>query len=129
ASISRRIWPLAIPPMAGLQDICAIFCKFIVANKVWHPIFAAAAAASLPACPPPTTITSYSCPNIPSIFTIVPRGTSPVFHLLFSAFPFYRLPIYLDIRNSAKARAPSHEATLRKREVHIFGRSPPPDPC
>ena len=69
ASISLTICPLAIPPIAGLQDICAIFCKLIVTNKVCAPKFAAAAAASQPACPAPTTITSYvlnifSSPNL-----------------------------------------------------------------
>jgi thioredoxin reductase len=48
----------------NLQDICAMFCKFIVISRVEEPIFAAEAAASEPACPPPTTITSYSLSNI-----------------------------------------------------------------
>jgi hypothetical protein len=53
-----------MPPIAGLHDIWAIFCKLIVTNKVFEPRFAAAAAASEPACPAPTTITSYSFRNI-----------------------------------------------------------------
>jgi hypothetical protein len=59
ASISRTICPLAIPPIAGLQLIWAMVCKFMVTNKTLLPIFAAAAAASQPAWPAPTTITSY----------------------------------------------------------------------
>ena len=30
ASISRTKWPLAMPPTAGLQDICAIRSRLIV---------------------------------------------------------------------------------------------------
>src|SRR3989338_6667838 len=59
ASISRTIWPLATPPMAGLQDICATESMFIVSTRVLAPMRAAARAASQPACPAPTTITSY----------------------------------------------------------------------
>jgi hypothetical protein len=44
--------------MAGLQDIWAMFCKLMVTNKVLAPKLAAAAAASDPAWPAPTTITS-----------------------------------------------------------------------
>ena len=60
ASISRTICPFATPPIAGLHDIWAIVFMFIVTNRVLEPIRAAAAAASHPACPAPTTITSYS---------------------------------------------------------------------
>src|SRR5690606_17263591 len=59
ASISRTIWPFATPPMAGLQDICAMVFIFMVHNNTFEPIWAAACAASHPACPAPTTITSY----------------------------------------------------------------------
>ncbi len=59
ASISRTICPLAIPPMAGLQLICAILFMSIVTRHVFAPMLAAAHAASQPACPPPMTITSY----------------------------------------------------------------------
>ena len=58
ASISRTIWPLAIPPMAGLHDICAILFISIVTRQVFAPILAEAQAASHPACPPPITSTS-----------------------------------------------------------------------
>ena len=58
ASTSRTICPFATPPIAGLQDIWAIVFMFMVINKTFEPIFAAACAASHPACPAPTTITS-----------------------------------------------------------------------
>ena len=58
ASTSRTKWPFAIPPIAGLQDICAIRSTFSVYKAVLNPIRAAAMAASHPACPAPTTTTS-----------------------------------------------------------------------
>ena len=64
ASISRTRWPFAIPPMAGLHDICAMRSAFIVYNAVFKPICAAACAASHPACPAPTTTTSKFSSNI-----------------------------------------------------------------
>src|SRR5438477_6632232 len=60
ASISRTICPLARPPTAGLHDICPIVSRFCVNIKVRQPMRAAARAASIPACPLPTTTTSYS---------------------------------------------------------------------
>ena len=59
ASISRTICPFAIPPTAGLQLIWAILFISIVIRQVSAPSFAAAEAASHPACPPPMTRTSY----------------------------------------------------------------------
>src|SRR6185369_14750486 len=62
ASISRTRWPLAMPPMAGLHDICAIRSAFIVTIAVFSSIRAHARAASHPACPAPMITTSYfSC--------------------------------------------------------------------
>src|SRR5580658_3249717 len=62
ASISRTRCPLAMPPMAGLQDICAIKSRFMVTMAVRNPMRAHARAASHPACPAPITTTSYvSC--------------------------------------------------------------------
>ena len=58
ASISRTICPLAIPPTAGLQLICAILFMSIVTRHVLAPMRAAALAASQPAWPAPTTTTS-----------------------------------------------------------------------
>ena len=46
--------------MDGLQGIIAIFSSERVAINVLHPIRAEARAASIPACPAPITITSYS---------------------------------------------------------------------
>jgi len=60
ASISRTRWPLAGPPTDGLHGIAASKSIFIVRSRVWQPSRAAAYAASQPACPPPTTITSYT---------------------------------------------------------------------
>ena len=59
ASISRTTIPLAVPPIDGLHGISAIFFIFAVTNAVFRPILAEALAASHPAWPPPTTITSY----------------------------------------------------------------------
>ena len=59
ASISRTTTPLAGPPTEGLHGIKATISKLIVKSNVLTPIRAAAKAASEPACPAPTTITSY----------------------------------------------------------------------
>ena len=59
ASISLTICPFAIPPMAGLQDICATNARFIVTSNTRFPRWAATTAASHPAWPAPTTIISY----------------------------------------------------------------------
>jgi hypothetical protein len=58
ASISFTRWPLPMPPMAGLQLIWPSASMLCVTSSVRHPIRAAAHAASVPACPPPTTMTS-----------------------------------------------------------------------
>src|SRR3990172_10375281 len=60
ASISRTICPLPTPPIAGLQLICPTVSQFVVSSAVRAPNRAAASAASAPACPAPTTITSKS---------------------------------------------------------------------
>src|SRR5476651_1158715 len=60
ASISRTRWPLPSPPIAGLQDISPIVSSRWVSSSVRAPSRADAAAASQPAWPPPTTITSYA---------------------------------------------------------------------
>ena len=59
ASTSRTTVPLAIPPMAGLQDIWPIVSRFWVSSRVRAPMRAESAAASAPAWPPPITMTSY----------------------------------------------------------------------
>ena len=58
ASISRTTTPFAGPPTDGLHGMKATISKFIVSNNVFAPIRALASAASLPACPAPTTTTS-----------------------------------------------------------------------
>ena len=68
ASTSRTICPLAMPPTAGLQLICAILFMSIVIRQVLTPSFAAARAASQPAWPPPMTRTSYL--NIILLFAV-----------------------------------------------------------
>ena len=53
---------MAIPPIAGLHDICAIRSRFMVTMAVRRPMRAHARAASHPAWPAPITTTSYlSC--------------------------------------------------------------------
>src|SRR6266540_5637740 len=61
ASTSRTTVPLAMPPMAGLQDIWPIVSRFCVSSRVRAPARAAPTAASLPAWPPPITMTSNRC--------------------------------------------------------------------
>ena len=66
ASISRTRCPLPMPPIAGLQDMAPIVSSRWVNSRVRAPNRAAAAAASQPAWPPPTTITSKPC-SIPCL--------------------------------------------------------------
>jgi hypothetical protein len=58
ASISRTRCPLPMPPMAGLQLIAPSCSMLCVSSSVRAPMRAAASAASVPAWPPPTTMTS-----------------------------------------------------------------------
>ena len=58
ASISLTICDLPRPPIAGLQDICPILLFSKVTRAHLSPNLNTAWAASTPACPPPTTITS-----------------------------------------------------------------------
>ena len=60
ASTSRTTVPLATPPMAGLHDIWPIVSSALVTIATRAPARAAATAASVPACPAPTTMTSNS---------------------------------------------------------------------
>ena len=59
ASISLTTIPFAGPPTDGLHGIQAIMSTLPVTRSVLKPNLAVAKQASLPACPPPTTITSY----------------------------------------------------------------------
>ena len=63
ASTSRTTVPLAMPPIAGLQDICPMDSSAVVITATRAPTRAAATAASVPACPAPTTMTSKSASN------------------------------------------------------------------
>jgi len=58
ASISRTRCPLPMAPIAGLQLICPRASMLCVTSSVRAPRRAEASAASVPAWPPPTTITS-----------------------------------------------------------------------
>ena len=58
ASISCTSWLLAGPPIAGLHGCQAILSRLSVNNAVEKPSFAVVIAASQPAWPPPTTMTS-----------------------------------------------------------------------
>ena len=60
ASISRTMWPFPRPPMAGLHDISPSRSIRWVTSAVRAPRLLAASAASVPAWPPPTTMTSKS---------------------------------------------------------------------
>src|SRR5688572_33203633 len=60
ASISRTIWPLASPPIAGLQLIAPIFDGSRVTSATRAPRRDAHHAASAPAWPPPITMMSKS---------------------------------------------------------------------
>src|SRR6185295_8531903 len=52
-----------MPPIDGLQDICPSVSMLCVSNNVVRPIRALASAASVPAWPPPTTMTSNLLPK------------------------------------------------------------------
>src|SRR5262249_38287142 len=59
ASISRTRCPFAVPPIAGLQGMCAIVSIDSVQIAMSRPMRAAAHAASTPACPAPITMISW----------------------------------------------------------------------
>src|SRR5438309_551620 len=58
ASISRTRWPFAVPPIAGLHGMCATVSADSVHRPTRAPSLAAEWAASQPAWPAPSTITS-----------------------------------------------------------------------
>ncbi len=58
ASTSFTRWPLPMPPMDGLQDMAPRVSMLCVNSRVLAPARAEASAASVPAWPPPITITS-----------------------------------------------------------------------
>jgi len=59
---------LATPPMAGLQLIWATVSQLIVSNAVLAPSLAEASAASTPAWPAPTTMTSKEYQSVVDVF-------------------------------------------------------------
>ena len=61
ASISLIRWPLPSPPMAGLHERVPISPISNVTIAALIPSLEAIVTASTPACPAPTTITSYFC--------------------------------------------------------------------
>src|SRR6185437_10372854 len=87
ASTSRTRWPLAMPPMAGLQDIWAMSSSLRVKSAVRSPMRAAAMAASTPAWPPPTTTISYRSGGIATILrgVLVAAGAEAEYYGLCSA--------------------------------------------
>src|SRR5712691_511483 len=58
ASTSLTRCPFPIPPIDGLHDICPSVSMLWVNRRVRQPARAATSAASVPAWPPPTTMTS-----------------------------------------------------------------------
>ena len=58
ASTSLTRWPLPMPPIDGLQDMAPSVSMLWVSSRVCAPVRAAASAASVPAWPPPITMTS-----------------------------------------------------------------------
>src|SRR6266704_6634407 len=83
-----------MPPMDGLHDICPKVSILCVSSSVLQPARAEASAASVPAWPPPTTMTAYLAGNCivrqkaglgrPEFYLYfsatdsVPRGTAPI---------------------------------------------------
>src|SRR5690349_369289 len=68
ASTSFTKWPLPMPPIEGLHDICPSVSRFWESSSVFLPVRAEASAASVPAWPPPITITSkFSVKCIPGV--------------------------------------------------------------
>src|SRR5689334_8921986 len=58
ASTSLTKWPFPMPPIEGLHDIWPSVSMLCVSSRVLAPMRADASEASVPAWPPPTTITS-----------------------------------------------------------------------
>src|SRR5579863_8792692 len=112
ASTSRTKCPLAMPPTAGLHDICAIRSTLRVYSAVLRPMRAAAIAASHPAWPAPTTTTSNCSVNcIPRNSITMKRPTSLFFHssnLKRSGDPRH-LPIIILARIVAAGGKPEEE--------------------
>jgi hypothetical protein len=83
ASTSRTRWPLPIPPIDGLHDIWPSVSMLCVNRSVDVPARAAARAASVPAWPPPTTITPKRCEKsmiLKGNFLCAMRRDDPLFY-------------------------------------------------
>src|ERR1700704_992558 len=76
ASTSLTRCPFPIPPIDGLQDICPSVSMLWVTRRVRQPARAAARAASVPAWPPPTTITSNRVGNCIALGKKIDRNQS-----------------------------------------------------
>src|SRR2546421_5681511 len=76
ASTSLTRCPFPIPPMDGLQDICPSVSMLWVSKRVRQPARAAASAASVPAWPPPTTMTSNRVGNCIALSKKIDRKQS-----------------------------------------------------
>src|SRR5512143_923207 len=84
ASTSRTRCPFAVPPIAGWHGIAATVSSDIVHTPTLQPRFAAAQAASHPACPAPITTMSKRGPIILS-FDLFPN-TEPAKYLIQQVF-------------------------------------------
>ena len=100
---------------------------FIVANKTLDPMFAAAAAASQPACPAPTTIMSYLL-NIPkrSTWNFTNFYTKKGIYFLSSSSFFFLFQTRLYIQLNEADRVLQHVLILLKTKPYIFLRYPQP---
>src|SRR5260370_41599072 len=95
ASTCLTRYPFPMPPIDGLQDICPSVSILWVSRRVRQPARAAASAASVPAWPPPTTITSNWEGNCIALSRKIERnqsnfkgnpGRETVFHVNLRAF-------------------------------------------
>src|SRR5215207_6243409 len=97
--------------MAGLQLICATASAFIDRRHVFRPRRAAAIAASVPACPAPTTTTSNRYSS---------ALTSPSFHREFASL----FMIAASKGRAGGARFETHEPAVRVLWPNVFPAGP-----
>src|SRR6185503_5633374 len=83
ASTSRTTVPFATPPIAGLHDIWPIVSSALVTMATRAPDRAAQTAASVPACPAPTTMTS----KVDSYWVEIRAAAMPESYGIFRADP------------------------------------------
>ena len=94
--------PLAGPPIEVLHGIDPILFIFDVTSNVFNPILEGAKPASIPACPPPTTITSYISLTLP-----------------FNSFPLYTNIAFLT-RKKDEFRTFYHSFFIKKQDYLLF---------